>query len=77
MSDVNFDIYHMAYAFIYAVLTDITAFKVKLRPALSLLQHNSTLISQRCKLVTNVWYVNYIFANCKGNMFCEFYIIQE
>ena len=33
MSNGNFDIlYHMAYAFIYAVLTEITAFKVKLRP---------------------------------------------
>ena len=31
------------------------------------LQRNSTL--KRCKLVTNVWYVKFILANCDGNMY--------
>ena len=39
------------------------------------LQRNSTL--KRCKLVTNVWYVKNILANCDGNVYLPILHLQE
>ena len=39
------------------------------------LQRNSTL--KRCKLVTNVWYVKNVLANCDGNVYLPSCKLQE